>query len=417
MSTALFIGKVWPEPQSSAAGSRMMQLISAFLGLSYKITFASPASHSPFQEHLSALGINEVQVSINDPSFDEFLLQLSPDLVLFDRFTTEEQFGWRVAQHCPGAIRILDTEDLHFLRQARQVALQKKVEVDLSLLHNDLCKREIASIYRCDLNLIISQFELKLLLEEFSVPGDLLFYMPYLLDNITNDHQSKWISFENRSGYIFVGNFLHQPNADAVLFLKKEVWPLIRQRDPLAQLNIYGAYPSQEIENSEDPKNGFHVLGRTENIKEPMSESRVNLAPLRFGAGLKGKVVEGIRCGTPCVGTLVAAEGMMDPERKWCGPIADDPLGFAESAVQLYHDKELWQNYQQQGLELHNLLFNRKEHEKRFSIELAGLQMGLRRHREKNFTGSMLMHHMLQSTRYLSMYIEAKNKVRTPQTK
>ncbi|SPZ87777.1 Uncharacterized protein conserved in bacteria [Sphingobacterium multivorum] len=121
----LFIGLVWPEPTSSAAGFRMMQLIETFINRSYQITFASAAAKSPYSAPLQSLGIQEQTIVLNSNSFDEFIAQLKPDIVVFDRFMVEEQYGWRVAQHCPNALRVLDTEDLHFLRQARPDIRQK----------------------------------------------------------------------------------------------------------------------------------------------------------------------------------------------------------------------------------------------------------------------------------------------------
>ena len=97
---------------------------------------------------------------MNSSSFDEFICQLNPTIVVFDRFMIEEQFGWRVAENCPDAIRMLDAEDLHSLRNSRQLALKTNADFQLeSLLENDIAKREIASILRCDISLIISSFE------------------------------------------------------------------------------------------------------------------------------------------------------------------------------------------------------------------------------------------------------------------
>ena len=112
----LIIGTVWPEPRSSAAGARMMQLIQFFKKEGAEITFACSASNLEYSENLDRLDIKTKQIKINDSGFDTFIKELKPSVVLFDRFMTEEQFGWRVAEHCPDALRILDTEDLHSLR-------------------------------------------------------------------------------------------------------------------------------------------------------------------------------------------------------------------------------------------------------------------------------------------------------------
>ena len=150
----LIIGLVWPEPKSTAAGCRMLQLINQFLKQGFDITFASTASKTAQSFPLDTLGVNAISIELNSGSFNEFITSLHPSIVLFDRFVTEEQFGWRVAQQCPGALRILDTEDFHGLRKGREDALKANQTFHLDHLQNDTTKREIASIYRCDLSLI-----------------------------------------------------------------------------------------------------------------------------------------------------------------------------------------------------------------------------------------------------------------------
>ncbi|MCG8753208.1 glycosyltransferase, partial [Tenacibaculum finnmarkense] len=161
MKQLLIIGYVWVEPNSSAAGSRMLQLIELFKKNNYKITFASPAQKGEKAFNLSEIGVNEASIALNSASFDGFIEELNPEIVLFDRFMMEEQFGWRVAENCPDAIRILDTEDLHFLRKTRHQQLKKGQNFSTdALLKSVDAKREIASILRCDLSLIISTYEM-----------------------------------------------------------------------------------------------------------------------------------------------------------------------------------------------------------------------------------------------------------------
>ena len=106
-----------------------MQLISLFQAQGYAITFASPAQDSAFMIDLKSLQVDKKTILLNSESFDAFVHELNPSIVLFDRFMIEEQFGWRVAENCPSALRILDTEDLHCLRLARQKAFKEKVEL------------------------------------------------------------------------------------------------------------------------------------------------------------------------------------------------------------------------------------------------------------------------------------------------
>lgn len=157
-----------------------MQLISIFKENGFEITFASAAQDSDFMVDLSENGVIKKSIELNSSSFDDFVIELNPDVVLFDRFMIEEQFGWRVTEHCPKAIRILDTEDLHCLRTARQKAFKENRKFKIpDLLSEEVAKREIASILRCDLSLIISEFEMNILTKNFKINSDLLFYLPF----------------------------------------------------------------------------------------------------------------------------------------------------------------------------------------------------------------------------------------------
>lgn len=405
----LILGTVWPEPGSSAAGSRMMQLINMFREEHCDITFSSASASSPFAVNLEEYGVRQVPVELNSSSFDDFVRQLNPGIVLFDRFMTEEQYGWRVAKHCPGALRVLDMEDMHCLRYAREKVFREKRAYTNSDLFNDIALREIASIYRCDISLVISTVEMELLHDVFRIDEGLLHYVPFMYDEIGEKEISGWPSFEQRGHFISIGNFLHEPNRNAVLFLKETIWPLIRKRLPAAELHIYGAYPAQQILQLHKPAEGFMVKGRAEDAKEVVSAARVSLAPLRIGAGLKGKLAEAMICGTPSITTNIGAEGMQE-ELPWNGFIKDDPEAFADAAVLLHTDKKLWHEKQANGVTIINKLFSGKEHHKRLIARCAGIKKMLDEHRRANFTGAMLQHHFAASTMYMSRWIEAKNK-------
>src|SRR5690625_2786405 len=199
----LIIGSVWPEPGSSAAGKRMLQLMSLFHSQGWEITAASPAAKSDFSADLEDRGMKTLATDINSSDFDDFIIKLQPSMVLFDRFIVEEQFGWRVAEHCPDAIRILDTEDLHCLRRARRRAVHREHPFDpRELLEDETAKREIASILRSDLSLIISDFEMDLLKNQFNLDPSLLYYLPFLVHPIEDELQQMWPTFEERSHFV-----------------------------------------------------------------------------------------------------------------------------------------------------------------------------------------------------------------------
>lgn len=404
----LIIGFVWPEPKSSAAGSRMMQLIAAFQAQDYKITFASACTKSDNAFDLKSIDVDTVTIELNDSNFDTFVTELNPDIVLFDRFMIEEQFGWRVAKFCSDAIRLLDTEDLHCLRKGRKQALKDDALFDISYLYNETAKREIASIYRSDLTLMISEIEIEILKEQFKVDAHLLTYLPFLLDPISSEAKKKFPKFKEREHFITVGNFLHMPNYDSVLHLKETIWPLIRKRLPKAELHIYGAYKSQKVTQLHNAKEGFLIKGFVDDVNVVMQEARLCLAPLRFGAGLKGKLIDAMQNGTPCVTTTIGAEGMygtLDTNAF----IEDDATIFANKAVELYTNKIYWNGKQKNGFNVINTRFDKHLYISDLFMKLDEIQGNVETHRLQNFTGQMLMHHTLQSTKFMSKWIEAKN--------
>ena len=405
----LIIGSVWPEPNSSAAGWRMMELIDFFKTENYEITFASSAADSLYSFPIEEHGINKITIELNNDNFNDFITELNPSIVLFDRFMTEEQFGWRVIEHCPNALRVLDTEDLHCLRLARQSCFKEKKDFQISDLNSDTAKREIASIYRCDLTLIISEYEMELLKNHFKVDSTLLLYLPFMLPKLTESETQQWKTFEERKHIVFIGNFYHEPNWNSVLFLKEKIWPLLSKKLPQTELHIYGAYPSQKVTNLNNPKDRFFCFGRAESAKEVISNAKLLLAPIRFGAGLKGKLAEAMMYGTPSVTTSIGAEGM-NGDFKWNGEIQNDVELIVDSVTNLITNKEKWFEAQKNGIEIINNRFDKEHFRKVLKNEILKLKEDLESHRQANFTGQLLIHHSLSSTKYLSKWIMEKNR-------
>ncbi len=406
----LIIGFVWPEPNSSAAGGRMMQLISIFAANGFEITFASAAQDSDFMVNLSEFGVTKISIELNSSSFDDFVLELNPDVVLFDRFMIEEQFGWRVIEKCPNAIRVLDTEDLHCLRTARQKAFKENRTFEIEdLLSEEVAKREIASILRCDLSLIISDFEMNILKDVFRVDEDLLFYLPFLVDEMKEEELLKLPSFNERQHFVFIGNFLHEPNWNTVQYLKEAIWPSIKKDFPEAILEVYGAYPSQKVLQLHQPKNGFYIMGRAEDANEIVKRSRIVLAPIRFGAGLKGKLLEAMQCGTPSVTTSVGSEAMHE-DLPWNGFVENNAEEFAKKAIALYQDEKLWKESQKNGIAIINKCYQKSAYSDQLLSLVNSLLADSETHRLHNFMGNLLQHHAYKSTMYMSKWIEAKNK-------
>ena len=403
MKNLVIIGKVFPEPNSTAAGSRMIQLMDLFLTQNYQITFLSTATISENSFDLSSKNISFQNIVLNDSSFDELIKNLNPEIVIFDRFTTEEQFGWRVSEQVPNAVKILDTEDLHFIRTAREKAFRQNKFLENSDLINDVFKRELASILRCDLSLIISEFEMNLLIEKFKIDENILFYLP-----LFGAVKKPETSFSERKNFISIGNFLHEPNWQTVLQLKK-LWKNIKNQLPEAEIHIYGAYASEKVCQLHNEKEGFIIKGRAESVETVFNTAKVLLAPIPFGAGIKGKLLESMQFGLPNVTSAVGAEAMHG-NHDWNGFITDNETEFVEKAVLLYQNENLWQKSQENGYKIVENRFKKELFEPHFIHKIQEISENLESHRNQNFLGQILQHHTLQSTKYLSKWIEEKNK-------
>jgi glycosyltransferase involved in cell wall biosynthesis len=402
MKHLVIIGAVWPEPNSTAAGSRMLQLISLYQNQGYEITFLCSASKSDFSFDLNKISVQTKAIQLNVSIFDDEIKSLNPDVVLFDRFMMEEQYGWRVMEQCPNALRILDTEDLHFLRKAREMAFKQNRELVFDDYISDVFKREMASIYRCDLTLLISEFEMQLVTETFKIDPSLLFYLPFLSEEI----QTNVPSFEERNHFVSIGNFLHEPNWQTVLALKK-CWKSIKKQLPEAELHVYGAYVSEKAKQLHNEKEGFLIKGRAESVAAVYSKARILLAPIPYGAGLKGKLFEAMQLGLPSVTTKMGAEAMYG-NLDWNGFISDEN-DFVEKAIELYTNKNVWETAQKNGYEIIEKRFKKEFYETDFMNQVENLQKNLNEHRNQNFLGQILQHQSLQSTKYMSKWIEAKN--------
>ncbi|MDH5928141.1 glycosyltransferase family 4 protein [Vibrio lentus] len=410
MKKVLAIGYVWPEPNSSAAGSHMMSLLRLFKRQGWSVEFATPAQETEHMIDLYEEGITSQSIQLNCDSFDQYIEELQPDVVMFDRFMMEEQFGWRVEKVCPNAFKLLDTEDLQLLRNARHEAVKKETELTKAHLYSDLAKREIAAILRCDLSLIISSYEMELLQSEFNIDPKLLHHLPFMVDLNTLPESTK--SFAERKHFMTIGNFRHAPNWDAVLQLQK-IWPKIRKQLPDTELHIYGSYPPPKATALHNPKTGFHIKGWAKDAQEVMEQARVCVAPLRFGAGIKGKLLDAMKLQTPNVTSEIGSEGMLPQgELQWPGAVADDIDEFVEQAVALYKDEEKWLKAQSQCHSILEAYYEQNQLGDTLIERLTALESDLESHRLDNFFGSMLKHHSMASTKYMSQWIAEKNKTK-----
>jgi len=404
LHTILFVAAVWPEPNSSAAGRYILSLAEHFKRLgAERIVFASAAQHSLWQQDLDDLGYEAHAIELNSSSFDSFVAELSPCAVVFDRFMTEEQYSWRVEEACPSALRLLDLEDLQSLRASRHEACKRGREWSLKdMRDSELALREVAAILRSDFSFVISKYEYDLLINEFNVDSSKVLYLPFSV----RPNEVLKPALSERNHFIAIGNFRHAPNWDSVLELVR-IWPRIRSLCPGAELHIFGAYMPPKAKALENPKKGLYLRGWADDALSEIASSRVLLAPLRFGAGLKGKLLEAMMCGTPSVTTPIGSEGMS--RGNWPGAIAENDDDFVEQAVQLFNSDQYWASrvkYCDSALDEFNEDSN-FERLRGFVERWNSEREGLRAH---SFVGRMLRLNLHRSQKYMSQWIEEKTK-------
>lgn len=423
MLNVVIIGYVWPEPNSSAAGQNMQSIITRCVSNNFKVSFLTAASESEHKADLSTLGVDTYSVALNCSSFNTLIEKLKPDVVIFDRYMTEEQFSWRVRESCPDAVRILNTEDMHSLRQARHDAVKRCGDAKYAELNSELAQREIAAIIRSDLTLIISESEMALLTEHYGVPKSQLYYHPL----VVGPTPSYATTFEERAHFIHIGNFRHAPNWDAVLHLKQTLWPAIKKALPHAELHIFGAYPPKKATQLHNDKQGFLVKGWAEDVTSLMASARVLIAPLRFGAGIKGKLLDAMRCSTPSITTWVGVEGIISTSKNdrtecssqtdvWPGAVCSTDItkpevieDYVNQAVSLYTNKDVWESASLQAKSTLDI-FSAKQPDIALTDKMISLKNEIDAHRKTLFMQSLLWHQTLNASKYMSQWIEAKNK-------
>jgi glycosyltransferase involved in cell wall biosynthesis len=455
-TSVLFLSNLLPEPNASAAGVRTSFLLQKLVqcdGITsvHYATAASPKEAEQETENdklLKTLGVQFHLLPPNRSKLMKNLLDAFPRtdnmLVIFDRFYAEEMYSFHLHEHCPHAVLVLDMQDMHSLRHARQDAIKLSDRIGPASLENlpidvppsisdPRLLRELASVHRSDLTIACSPAELDLLHLHYQIPTSKLCVAPLFGDNnipvVSTSPIGNADSEEvNRHDFVFVGGFRHDPNVDAVHQLKR-LWPRIRAAlvdddddDPTVtvRLHIYGAYcPDQLKQRYHNPQEGFLMHGYHESLHDILRDKKVMLAPLRFGAGLKGKIVDAWKYGVPVVTTTIGSEGMhvhvkggnegdiTPPSDEWGGKVALSDDDFVKSAVDLYRNPESWYKAQQQASSLLSRLYGDGQWE-----ELASRLCQALEQREENratdFSRAILWHQSCRSTEFFSKYIEYK---------
>lgn len=383
---------VWPEPDSSAVGVRLLQWIELFLGFGWGVTVASPGRPLSADKRPLPKGVDQKQLQLNRSDQDQWWKDSAFDFVIFERFTTEEQFGFRIKRLSPKTIQILETVDIHFLRRQRERGSPCE-EDEL---------RERSSAARCDLSIVCSFAEREILASQGTSRVEVVpFFYPDPVAAITREGSS------TEQACVFIGNFRHPPNREGITWFVDEVWPQVRRSLPDAALYIAGAYPTRSIHALENLKTRVRVLGAVDDLDRFFAQGVVNVAPLPFGAGIKGKILEGWRRGLPCVSTSMGAEGFCE-DGKFGGLIADSPEEFARATIQLLQDPGLRQEKAEIGLNIIRDVHSLRVQKERIRKIFADAAQHCSERRRENWVGRALQLSLNRSTEYFSRWIELK---------
>ncbi|KAJ0396426.1 hypothetical protein P43SY_007751 [Pythium insidiosum] len=417
-------GSVWPERTSSAAGVRSSDIIGVLQGAGFHVICVSP---SRLNAHTEALerdhGVQCVQCDANSDALQSLLLETPPQLVIFDRFIAEEMYGWQVERYAPTALRVLDLQDVHFLRRAREVLVKKRgvpfaETLDLATLplDRDVEKhviRELASIHRSDLTLFVSDAERDVLTSRFQVAPELLHRCDFFYPCVPPPQALP--AFDDRRDVAFIGSFKHAPNVDAVEWLARSIAPLLRGQQQSSrgspEIHIYGSYSqdAKKYQRLHDPSRGVRLMGFAPDVHETLRQYRVTVAPLRFGAGIKGKIADSWFNGTPCVTTSIGAEGMRLDATPWGGRIEDDPLRFAQATLALYDSRDEWTTAQRHGQQAVEARYDGSRNGAALLERLERAQAEREKTREANWMGRILWSERFRATEFMSRYIRIKN--------
>ena len=262
------------------------------------------------------------------------------DVVMLSRHYVAAEFLPLARRFAPQARVVFDTVDLHFLREMRGAELAD--DAGLRRAAERTRDRELALMRQVDATLVVSPVERELL--STLLPAGHVDVVPNL-----HELRHEGLSFEQRKDLVFVGGFRHPPNVDAVLWFGREIFARIHAQRPDIRFHCIGMAPPAEVQ-ALHAQPGILVHGHVANIDGYMDGARIALAPLRFGAGVKGKVNLSMAHGQPVVATSCAIEGM-HLSHGHDVLVADDAAAFADAVLRLYEDGDLWQRLSDHGRE------------------------------------------------------------------
>ena len=329
----LVIDAYMPVPDKDAGSVRIFAIMRLLVRAGCKVTFVA---HS--LEFAQAYGQQLQQAGIEVLHFPyvwsvaEVLAQRGADLdiVWASRYEVASACQRAVRRYAPRALFVLDTVDLHFLREAREAELTGDPAIAQRAERTREC--ELETIRNADLTIVVSEAERDILADAAPDAGVSVLSMIHEVPGRTKH-------FDARRGMFFIGGFRHPPNIDAIVWFANEVWPVIRARLPGVPMYVIGSNATERVRALHG--NGIEVLGHVPDLAPYLDGCRISVAPLRFGAGVKGKITSAQAAGVPVVATTLATEGMhLEDGRDVL--IADTPQAFADAVVRLYTDASLW---------------------------------------------------------------------------
>jgi glycosyltransferase involved in cell wall biosynthesis len=339
---AFFIDDTVPTPDQDAGSNAALQHMLALTRLGYKVTFLpadNMAQINPHTANLQMLGIECLYAPYYWSVEEVFRkARVKPDLVYLHRFVNASKYASLVRQHFPGCFTAYSVADLHFLRQEREMA----VAGSLSGAPRVSEEAELAAMRQVDSVLVHSSVEADILRQK--VPELRVHTVPW-----TVLPRPPATPFDDRSGYAFVGGYNHRPNVDAAIYLAREIAPLLDEGDPAILGFLVGSNAPPELASLGGENLKF--LGFIPDLTSLLHRLRCTVAPLRYGAGLKGKILESFAHGLPCVMTEMAAEGLNLPHQlEWL--IARTPEEFAEKVRAVHEDESLNEKLSAYALEI-----------------------------------------------------------------
>jgi glycosyltransferase involved in cell wall biosynthesis len=328
---------------------RMFQILKILHRLGHRVTFLPDnlADMPPYTGELQKRGIQVVHHPYIKKVRDYLIAHGSEfDVVVLSRCQFARKHVADVRAYAPQSRIIFDTVDLHFLREESEARITGDPEVERKAAETQ--QREYELIQQSDETWVVSSTEQRLLQDKW--PHKSI----QLVSNIVDVHGSG-TPFALRRDWLFIGGFQHPPNIDAVLFFLREIYPRVSEHLGEAKFYILGDKAPPEIVASATER--IIVAGLQRDVRPFFDSVRLSVAPLRFGAGVKGKINQSMAFGVPVVATSLAVDGTELRDREEI-LVADEPADFARALIELYESEELWRRLSENGLEKTRALYS-----------------------------------------------------------